>query len=75
MGPVTTAIHDEFFAIVNGIKPDRYDWLTPVLASPWPRRLERKETSSILFVFYRAADRTVSAECYFFSGIQQKCES
>jgi branched-chain amino acid aminotransferase len=30
MGPVTTAIHDEFFAIVNGIKPDRYDWLTPV---------------------------------------------
>ena len=30
MGPVTTAIHDEFFAIVNGIKPDRYDWMTPV---------------------------------------------
>jgi branched-chain amino acid aminotransferase len=30
MGPVTTAIHDEFFAIVNGIKPDRYGWLTPV---------------------------------------------
>jgi branched-chain amino acid aminotransferase len=30
MGPITTAIHDEFFAIVNGIKPDRYDWLTPV---------------------------------------------
>jgi len=30
MGPVTTAIHDEFFSIVNGIKPDRYDWLTPV---------------------------------------------
>ena len=30
MGPVTTAIHKEFFAIVNGIKPDRYDWLTPV---------------------------------------------
>ena len=30
MGPITTAIHEEFFAIVNGIKPDRYDWLTPV---------------------------------------------
>lgn len=30
MGPVTSAIHDEFFAIVNGIKPDRYGWLTPV---------------------------------------------
>ncbi len=30
MGPVTTAIHKEFFAIVNGIKPDIYDWLTPV---------------------------------------------
>ncbi len=30
MGPVTTAIHDEFFAIVNGTKPDLYDWLTPV---------------------------------------------
>jgi len=30
MGPVTAAIHDEFFAIVNGTKPDIYDWLTPV---------------------------------------------
>jgi len=30
MGPITTAIHDEFFAIVNGTKPDPYDWLTPV---------------------------------------------
>jgi branched-chain amino acid aminotransferase len=30
MGPVTTAIHEEFFGIVNGIKPDRYNWLTPV---------------------------------------------
>jgi branched-chain amino acid aminotransferase len=30
MGPVTTALHDEFFAIVNGIKPDRHNWLTPV---------------------------------------------
>jgi branched-chain amino acid aminotransferase len=30
MGPVTSAIHAEFFAIVNGKKPDAYDWLTPV---------------------------------------------
>ena len=30
MGPVTTAIHDEFFALVNGTKPDRFNWLTPV---------------------------------------------
>jgi branched-chain amino acid aminotransferase len=30
MGPVTAAIHEEFFGIVNGIKPDRYGWLTPV---------------------------------------------
>jgi branched-chain amino acid aminotransferase len=33
MGPVTKAIHNEFFAIVNGIKPDRYGWLTPVRVS------------------------------------------
>jgi branched-chain amino acid aminotransferase len=30
MGPVTSAIHEEFFGIVNGTKPDRYGWLTPV---------------------------------------------
>ena len=30
MGPITKALHDEFFAIVNGLKPDRYNWLTPV---------------------------------------------
>ena len=30
MGPLTAAIHAEFFGIVNGTKPDRYDWLTPV---------------------------------------------
>ena len=30
MGPITTAIYDEFFGIVNGKKPDRYNWLTPV---------------------------------------------
>ena len=30
MGPITTALHEEFFGIVNGIKPDRYGWLTPV---------------------------------------------
>ncbi len=30
MGPVTKALHDEFFGIVNGSRPDRYNWLTPV---------------------------------------------
>jgi branched-chain amino acid aminotransferase len=30
MGPITKAIHDEFFGIVNGTRPDRYSWLTPV---------------------------------------------
>ncbi len=30
MGPITTALHDEFFGLVNGTKPDRYNWLTPV---------------------------------------------
>jgi branched-chain amino acid aminotransferase len=30
MGPITKALHDEFFAIVNGLKPDRHNWLTPV---------------------------------------------
>ena len=30
MGPLTKAIHDEFFGIVHGDRPDRYNWLTPV---------------------------------------------
>ena len=30
MGPVTTALHDEFFGIVQGTRPDRHGWLTPV---------------------------------------------
>ena len=30
MGPVTRALHDEFFGIVNGTLKDRYSWLTPV---------------------------------------------
>ena len=30
MGPITTALHDAFFDIVNGLAPDRYNWLTPV---------------------------------------------
>ena len=30
MGPVTRALHDEFFALVHGTKPDRHNWLTPV---------------------------------------------
>ncbi len=29
MGPITKALHDEFFGIVHGTKPDRYNWLTP----------------------------------------------
>ncbi|HEV2645124.1 MAG TPA: branched-chain amino acid transaminase [Acidobacteriaceae bacterium] len=37
MGPITSAIHAEFFAIVNGTKPDPYNWLTPVkVAVPEP---------------------------------------
>jgi branched-chain amino acid aminotransferase len=30
MGPVTTALHKAFFDIVNGLAPDRHNWLTPV---------------------------------------------
>src|ERR1700761_687554 len=30
MGPVTTALHKEFFGIVSGTRPDKYNWLTPV---------------------------------------------
>ena len=30
MGPVTRALHEEFFGIVNGTKADRHGWLTPV---------------------------------------------
>ncbi len=30
MGPITTALHEAFFNIVNGIAEDRYNWLTPV---------------------------------------------
>ena len=30
MGPITSALHEEFFAIANGLKPDRHNWLTPV---------------------------------------------
>jgi branched-chain amino acid aminotransferase len=29
-GEITKKIADEFFSIVNGIKPDRFGWLTPV---------------------------------------------
>jgi branched-chain amino acid aminotransferase len=31
VGPITKAIQNEFFAIVKGEKPDRHQWLTPVL--------------------------------------------
>jgi branched-chain amino acid aminotransferase len=30
MGPITSALHDAFFNIVNGLSEDRYNWLTPV---------------------------------------------
>ena len=41
MGPITRALHDEFFALVRGTKPDRHHWLTPVrveskVATPEP---------------------------------------
>ena len=29
-GPVTRAIRDEFYGIINGTEPDRYHWFTPV---------------------------------------------
>jgi branched-chain amino acid aminotransferase len=30
VGPITKAIQKEFFGIVNGTAPDRFNWLTPV---------------------------------------------
>ena len=30
MGPITKALHDDFFAIVNGTARDRHNWLTAV---------------------------------------------
>ena len=30
MGPITKKLHDEFFGIVYGTRPDRHNWLTPV---------------------------------------------
>jgi branched-chain amino acid aminotransferase len=30
IGPVTKAIQNEFFGMINGIEPDRYHWFTPV---------------------------------------------
>lgn len=32
-GPITEALQREFFAIVNGTKPDRHGWLSPVPVS------------------------------------------
>jgi branched-chain amino acid aminotransferase len=29
-GPITRQLADEFFGIANGLRPDRYGWLTPV---------------------------------------------
>jgi branched-chain amino acid aminotransferase len=31
-GPLTKSIQQEFFALINGKKPDRHNWLTPVNA-------------------------------------------
>ena len=30
VGEITKTIADEFFGIANGLKPDRFGWLTPV---------------------------------------------
>lgn len=38
-GPVTESLQKEFFAIVEGSKPDRYGWLTPV---PAPEPVENR---------------------------------
>jgi branched-chain amino acid aminotransferase len=32
-GPITKALRKDFFAIVNGTAPDRFNWLTPVQVS------------------------------------------
>jgi branched-chain amino acid aminotransferase len=29
-GPMTERLQKEFFALINGTKPDRFGWLTPV---------------------------------------------
>jgi branched-chain amino acid aminotransferase len=39
-GPVTERLQTEFFAILDGSKPDRYNWLTPVNA-PQPAEVCR----------------------------------
>lgn len=36
-GPVTQRLQGEFFDIVHGKKPDRYNWLTPVTVSRAPQ--------------------------------------
>jgi branched-chain amino acid aminotransferase len=33
MGPITKAIQREFYAIIRGEKPDKFNWLTPVPVS------------------------------------------
>jgi branched-chain amino acid aminotransferase len=30
VGPITNQLKDEFMGIANGLKPDRFGWLTPV---------------------------------------------
>jgi branched-chain amino acid aminotransferase len=29
-GPITIQLKDEYMGIANGLKPDRFGWLTPV---------------------------------------------
>jgi len=29
-GPITKQLADEFLGIANGLRPDRFGWLTPV---------------------------------------------
>jgi branched-chain amino acid aminotransferase len=29
-GPITKTLQEEFFSILNGSRPDRHNWLTPV---------------------------------------------
>ena len=33
-GAITKKIADEYFGIANGLKPDRFGWLTPVKVNP-----------------------------------------
>ena len=32
-GPITEQLQNEFFGVINGTRPDRYGWLSPVHAA------------------------------------------